>query len=212
MSIASKISGYNRKRKWLIFTKNILYDQHTKILDVGFNNVEYSSVDNYLEKNYPFQQNITALGITGKNIFEKLYPLLKAILYDGKTFPFRDNNFDICWSNAVIEHVGDIDAQLFFIREMKRVSKIVFFTTPNKHFPIEIHTRTPLLHFLPKHIFEKYLNLIGKKWATGDYMNLLTKKDLTKLLEAAKITNYKIIENKILGFTLDYIIIFKSEV
>ena len=128
-------------------------------------------------------------------------------MYDGKRFPFTDKTFDICWSNAVIEHVGSFEDQLYFLKEMNRVSNHVFFTTPNRFFPIEVHTRTPLLHIVSKTIFEKYLKLIGKNWATGNYMNLLSKKQLVTLLEKANITNYKIIRNKILCFTLDFVVI-----
>ena len=210
MNIAQKLSAFNRERKWNNFKKNLSFDSKTKILDVGFNNIEYSAVDNYLEKKYPFQQNITALGIDGKDNFIKKYPLVNVVLYDGTTFPFKDKCFDICWSNAVIEHVGDINAQLYFISEMHRVSKFAIFTTPNKNFPIELHTRTPLLHLLPKSIFDKFLTKIGKTWATGNYMNLLTKMDIVNLLSKASITNYTIKGNRLLGFVMDYIIIVKS--
>lgn len=207
MSIADKISQYNRRRKWGLFTENLIYNQSTKLLDVGFNDIEYSNVDNYLEKKYPYQNNITALGVIGKENFQKKYPLVKVVLYNGKQFPFDNNSFNICWSNAVIEHVGTYEEQLNFIKEMCRVSSQVFFTTPNKHFPFEIHTRTPVLHIISKKLFEKYLVFIGKKWATGNYMNLLTEKQIIVLLKDANISNYKIIRNRLLGFILDFVVI-----
>lgn len=210
MNLAQRLSAFNRERKWIYFKNNLSFDSNTKILDVGFNDYEYSSVDNYLEKKYPFKQNITALGVDGKDNFQKKYPLVNVVLYDGKTFPFEDKSFNICWSNAVIEHVGDFNAQLFFISEMKRVSKNVIFSTPNKHFPIEIHTRTPLLHLLPKSLFDKYLNFIGKKWAAGNYMNLLTKRNIVNLLKKANVSNYIITGNKLFGFSIDYVVIIRS--
>jgi SAM-dependent methyltransferase len=209
MKIAQQISAYNRERKWNYFKKNIPFDNKTKILDVGFNNVEYSPVDNYLEKKYPFQQNITALGIVGKDKFQKMYPLVNAVLYDGKRFPFEDKSFDICWSNAVIEHVGNTEDQLYFIKEMKRVSKTIIFSTPNKFFPIELHTRTLFLHWLPKSIFDQYLSKIGKKWASGSYMNLLSKRKIVRLLNQANLKNYFIKGNKFLGLSMDYIVVTK---
>ena len=206
MSFAYKISAYNRKRKWKIFQELFKPTTITTILDVGFSDQEYSQTDNFLEKNYPHPKNITALGIDTPRIFLERYPQVKVVQYDGKNFPFHDQEFDICWSNAVVEHVGDRDAQILFLQEAKRVAKRVFITTPNKHFPIEIHTRTPLLHFLPKRIFDKYLLCIGKKWATGDYMNLLSLKELETMLHQAGFTHYKIIKNKILFFTIDFIV------
>lgn len=207
MKIAEKVQGFNRNRKWGVFNKHILFEKSTQIIDVGFNDIEYSAFDNYLEKKYPYQQNITALGVVGKNNFNKNYPLVNAVLYDGKNFPFSNKSFDVCWSNAVIEHVGGFAEQLYFIKEMFRVSNQVFFTTPNRFFPIEVHTRTPLLHIISSSLFEKYLKLIGKSWATGSYMNLLSKKQLVLLMEKANVTNYKIIRDRVLCFTLDFVVI-----
>jgi SAM-dependent methyltransferase len=207
MSITHKISAYNRRRKWNTFLEIIKPSHYTTILDVGFAENEYSETDNFLEKNYPYPHNITALGINTPKIFLERYPRIKAVKYDGGKFPFGDKEFDICWSNAVIEHVGNREKQLMFLEEIKRVAKIAFITTPNKHFPFEVHTRTPLLHFLPKKCFDKYLFFIGKTWAAGDYMNLLSYKDIRKLLKKAEINNYEIIKNRLL-FTLDFVVIF----
>jgi hypothetical protein len=63
MSIAYKISAFNRKRKWKKFLEIIKPTPLMTILDVGFTENEYSATDNFLEKNYPYPQNITALGI-----------------------------------------------------------------------------------------------------------------------------------------------------
>ncbi len=212
MSIAYKVSAFNRKRKWRLFNDLLKPTSNTTILDVGFSEEEYSDTDNFLEKNYQYPENLTALGIDAPAKFIKKYPKVKVFQYDGETFPFKDRSFDICWSNAVIEHVGDRAKQINFLKEIKRVAKNGFITTPNKNFPVEVHTRTPLLHFLPKNLFDKYLCLVGKKWATGTYMNLLSLKDIKTLLQDSGINNYKIIQNKLLFFfTLDFVIYFKED-
>lgn len=178
-------------------------------MDVGFNNEEYLESENYLEKHYPYLEKITALGFAPADKFKKRYPKVKVITYKGGKFPFQDKKFETCWSNAVLEHVGDEQAQILFLKEIKRVAKKSFLTTPNKYFPVEVHTRTPFLHFLlPKKIFDRYLKLIGKAWAADDYMNLLSIRDIRRLLKSANIKNYQIIKNKFLFFTLDFIIIF----
>ncbi|MFA7087917.1 MAG: methyltransferase domain-containing protein [Patescibacteria group bacterium] len=209
MSLAYKISGLNRQRKYQKFLKYLGPTSNTTILDVGFNAEEYSAGDNFLEKNYPHPENITALGIDNPEQFLIRYPKVKALVYNGKSFPFQDKEFDIVWSNAVLEHVGSHNEQLIFLKEVNRVGKSFFITTPNKNFPIEVHTRTLFLHFLPKRIFDSYLKLIGKEWASGSYMNLLTKKRLIDLLAKAEIKNYTIIENRLGGLTIDFAIFKK---
>ena len=209
MSIAYKISGFNRRRKYNEFLKYLNPKPEALILDVGFTEEEYSDNDNFLEKNYPYKDKITALGMVEAKQFSFRYPKISAVIYDGKKFPFADKQFDIVWSNAVLEHVGSEEDQIFFLKEIKRVGLQAFITTPNKNFPFEVHTRTFLLHNLPKNIFDSYLNLIGKKWATGAYMNLLNEKKLRKLLDRAGIDNYQIIKNHLAGFVLDLVVVIQ---
>ena len=190
MPFANKISAYNRKRKWKLFINEFSPNENMKVLDVGFSDSDYSPVANFIEKYYPYPEKLTALGIDTPNNFSKRYPKIRVVQYDGNVFPFKDKAFDICWSNAVIEHVGNFDNQLFFIKEINRISKRAFLTTPNKYFPIEPHTRTPFLHYLPKEIFDTYLSFIGKKWAAGDYMRLLSINDIIKFLKNLLILRY----------------------
>lgn len=210
MSIAYRISAFNRKRKWDLFLKEIVPTQDLRVLDLGFSEKEYSQTDNYIEKYYPYPEMLTALGIEIPDEFKKRYPEVTVISYNGGTFPFENKSFDVCWSNAVIEHVGNRDRQLSLLTEIKRVSKRGFITTPNKYFPIELHTRTPLLHCFPNILFDKYLSMTGKAWATGDYMRLLSISDMKGLLRDANISEYKIFKNKLMGFTLDYVVVFQT--
>jgi SAM-dependent methyltransferase len=234
MSFAYKISGWNRKRKWDTFLEEIRPTPQSTILDIGFSEEEYSDTDNFLEKHYPQTEQITALCLETPESYlharkeadfqvpkeaialkkkqaSKRYPQLEIVTYDGKTFPFTDKSFDICWSNAVLEHVGEEPEQITFLKEIKRVASRAFITTPNRYFPVEVHTRIPLLHFLPKKVFDRILHLIGKGWAADEYMYLLSLSDLRKRLKAAGITKYKIIKNKLLFFTLDFVVIFEDE-
>ncbi len=210
-SISYKIQKKNRERKWRLFLKHLKPNKDSKVLDVGFNEYEYRDTVNYLEKNYPYQNNITALGIFENSPrFSERYPKVEIVNYDGAIFPFANKSFDICWSNAVIEHVGEKNNQIRFLKEIKRVSKKAFITSPNKLFPIEIHNRIPLLHILlPKKIFDKFLFRIGKTSFTGDNLNLLTMWQLKKCLKKAGISNYTIIRNRFLFFfTIDFVVIF----
>src|ERR1700753_292221 len=153
MSLSTRVSEFNRRRKWELFLNCVRPGPATTILDVGYTEREFSPTDNFIEKHYPYPHNITALGVSECHEFRQRYPQVRTLTYDGVSFPFADKSFDVCWSNAVIEHVGDHEQQLHFLREIVRVSRIAFVTTPNRLFPIEVHTRTPILHMLPKRLF-----------------------------------------------------------
>lgn len=182
-----------------------------KVLEVGIADREYSPVDNFLVKAYPWQEKITALGIGDVSGFSKLYPKVRAVSYNGRIFPFKKNEFDIAHSNAVIEHVGGSKDQELFLKEMARVAKRGMLTTPNRHFPIETHTRVPLLHWMGKKEFDKILHRLGKGWAAGPYMHLLCENDLRALAEKARLRNYRIIRNRLFGFTMTFTLIWFND-
>ena len=206
--IADKLADKNRRKKYDCFMKHLMPTEDTSILDVGGSEKEYRVTANILEKIYPYPENITVLGVDQYDEFLRRYSKVKIVTYDGGEFPFKNNQFDLCWCNAVIEHVGNEEQQEYFLNEIKRVSKKAFITTPNKHFPVELHTKIILLHFLPKKIFDKILTGTGKSWAAGDYMHLLSLSTIKRLLRKCNIDKFKIIKNKILGFTVDYVVIF----
>ena len=183
-----------------------------RFLEVGVASKEYSLTDNFLIKSYPYRERITALAVGDIKEFKRSYPDINTIVYDGRAFPVTDKCFDIAHSNAVIEHVGPLDAQKLFLKETVRVSKRGMITTPNKYFPIEIHTRVPLLHiYLGKERFDRFLRWIGKDWATGSYMYLLGKKDLEQIADSAGLANYCIVQNRFFGFTATLSLIYFEE-
>ena len=177
-SLAYHISAKSRAKKHAFFLSHILPTPTDTILDVGANALEYSDTDNYLEKHYPYPKQITVVSLDDPSALQKLYPEITCLQADGTKLPFADNEFTIAYSNAVIEHVGTLEAQLAFLKELARVSQRGYLTTPNRHFPIEVHTR--------------------------DYMSLLSKQDLLSLVELATIPNPVLTPHRFCGFIMTY--------
>ena len=73
----------------------------------------------------------------------------RVVLASGLALPFRDRAFEVCFSNSVIEHVGDARAQAAFAREVRRVARHYWVQTPNRRFPLETHFVCLFLHWLP---------------------------------------------------------------
>jgi hypothetical protein len=68
---------------------------------------------------------------------------------DVRSLPFKDKQFDFCFSNSVLEHVGTLYDQRLAAAEISRVADGYFIQTPNRLFPIEPHFLVPGWQFLP---------------------------------------------------------------
>jgi hypothetical protein len=87
------------------------------------------------------------------------------MIADARDMPFEDDYVDFALANAIIEHVGKEAEQRRMVDEMTRVARSWVITTPNKWFPVESHTHTLFLHWLPswrrkhEHKFTRLLSL-----------------------------------------------------
>ena len=77
---------------------------------------------------------------------------------DARMLPFKENAFDIVFSNSVIEHVGTHADQQQFAAEIRRVGRSYWVQTPNRRFPVELHLMLPLVHYLPKRVQRAIVN------------------------------------------------------
>lgn len=149
---ASRVSLRSRERKLELFRELLLPGPETTVVDVGVTDAPFGSgsTDNFFEALYPWPERITGVGMTELDRFSAAFPQVRAVRADGRSLPFGDGEFDLGFSNAVVEHVaGGRDGQRRFVHELCRVSRRVFVTTPNRFFPLEVHTLLPFAHWLP---------------------------------------------------------------
>ena len=150
--VASRVSMRSRRRKLDRFLELLQPGPETTVVDVGVTDAPFGdgSSDNFFEALYPWPGQITAVGHTGLDRFTAAFPQVRAVRADGRELPFADGEFDLGFSNAVVEHIaGGRDGQRRFVHELCRVSGRVFVTTPNRWFPLEVHTLLPFVHWLP---------------------------------------------------------------
>ena len=128
-----------RQPRMRLFERTFQITSRTRILDVGGSPAiwQYASV----------QPRLTVLNVPGAIESGAGYD---SVAGDGRMLPFGDSEFDIVFSNSVIEHVGTLEDQRRFAEEVARVGRRYWVQTPNRRFPVELHVMLPFIHFLPK--------------------------------------------------------------
>ena len=183
LRIKTRFSVKARKKMYRRFLAICAPQPTDSVLDLGLTPDGRLEDSNLFEKTYPWKGQITGVSVEDcANIAQK-YGLKRFVLTCPKRpLPFRDGEFDVLFCSVVLEHVGAREDQRFFLSECLRVANRVFLTTPNRWFPLEMHTFIPFLPWLPWSLFQKLVKPIRNGfWSDVDNLNLLDKRSLRTL-------------------------------
>jgi hypothetical protein len=188
-SFAERLAISARARIFADFMARMRPSPSDRILDVGVSDV-VGDAANALERAYPYRRNITACGLGEGVEFRRTFPEVDYVRIEPNVrLPFVDQSFAIATSNAVLEHVGSFEHQVFFVKELCRVASRMFISVPNRYFPVEHHTAIPLMHYQSS-VFRLVCRFSGKsEWAREENLILMTRKRLWRL--AAAVTTKK---------------------
>ncbi len=166
-----------------LFLQSMRPTPETSVVDVGVSDGGYGQdtygTANFFEAAYPWPERIVAVSTQYLTQFQKAFPQVTAVRADGRALPFPDDSFDIGFSNAVVEHLPDLESQRAFVHEVCRVSQRVFVTTPNRLFPLDTHTLVPLAHWLPDARRDAVYRTLGRSEGLG--LRLLSPNGLLQL-------------------------------
>ena len=71
------------------------------------------------------------------------------VIAEATQLPFADGGFDLILSNQVITYLQDPRRHVHEIARLLKPGGVAYLAAPNRYFPFEPHTKTPLVHWLP---------------------------------------------------------------
>ncbi len=176
-----------------IFSKN----EPIRILDLG------GTAYFWEKSNIPDLPNIS-ITLLNLHLESSEHPNIQAVTGDAtKLVAFKEKEFDLVFSNSVIEHLYTRANQLKMANEIQRVGRFHFIQTPNKHFPVEAHYALPFAQYMPSSwvyfLLTKTKLSRLQKWkpeAAKQYLDeilLLNEQDLKSLFPNSKIYREKVL-------------------
>jgi hypothetical protein len=198
-----------RKEMANIINRQLDNIELTDALDIGSTDDNNFESSNFLIKNINNIKHYKSL--SNQVITDKFFSssLIKSITDNLSVEEVDKFKSDLVISNATIEHVGSLEDQIKMISNIIRLSKKIFIiTTPNRFHPIDFHTKLPLIHWLPKKIHRKLLNMLNLNFfAKEDNLNLMSENDLKKALANQNIKKYQIFHIRLFGFKSNFLVI-----
>jgi ubiquinone/menaquinone biosynthesis C-methylase UbiE len=140
----NSVAGRLRQKRWDVFRSlTDSLERPLKILDVG------GFQDVWERIGFVDRPDIR---ITMLNIVKvpNRHWNIECVEGDACSMPqFHDGEFDVVYSNSVIEHVGGDKEIQSMANEIRRVGQRYYVQTPNRYFPVEPHFVFPMFQFMP---------------------------------------------------------------
>ena len=215
--------SYQRKAMPLSFVRHVLRRQQAllyaryerlfpprpgvRVLDLGVTGSLRERAGHFFESRFPYPTSITAAGIEPSDGFAACFPEIPYVrISRDEGLPFADDEFDVVFCSAVIEHVGRRERQREFLAEILRVGRAAFVTTPNRWYPVELHTVLPLIHYLPTPAYRAIYRWLGFEFfASEEHLNLLDERELRALAPAS--AQLEVLRHRFLGITSNLLLV-----
>lgn len=175
-----QLQQISRRKKFDLFMQVFEPTPADLILDIG------GAEGSFFSALYPWPERVVVVDLRCSALQQLRHST--PVLGDALRLPFADAAYDIVWSNAVIEHVGDFSLQRRFAHEIRRVGQGYFLATPWKGFPIELHYKLPLYQFVPKQVQKWLIRRLDIGWrekGRWEDINLLWHRQLVQLFPDA---------------------------
>ncbi len=203
---ASVASNMRRKRFDLFLQLVEDLPRPVRILDVG-GRLNYWQIMGYTS---PDDIHVTLVNL--EDIAVEGYDNFEYRKGDARHMPeFADNEFEVVFSNSVIEHVGGLEDQRAMAQEIRRIGKRYYVQTPNYYFPMEPHFLVPFFQMMPLEVRARLhanfdlgwvpkTNDLDKAREDAAYIRLMKRHEVEELFPGASL-----FEEKFAGMTKSFV-------
>ncbi|MDX6370590.1 MAG: hypothetical protein QOG93_2092 [Gaiellaceae bacterium] len=173
--VAGPVSSRARRRRYRVFVEALGLRDDERVLDVGCGSAGLRALDD--------RHDVTGLDARPQPRYAGGQEHF--VRGDALALPFADGEFDVAYSNSLIEHVEPAD-RARLAAEIRRVAGRFFVQTPNRWFPVEPHVLLPLFQFLPRAL-RRRLWRFGASGEEFQDIALLDRRELARLFPDALI-------------------------
>lgn len=156
----NSVSSRQRKKRFGFFLEYCReLKKPLKIIDLGGSDYYWKHLE--MTDNSDFEILILNNEIQDTGSFRNIRFMKK----DVKELSFiEDKEYDLVYSNSLIEHLNTFEEQKKLAKEISRIGKRFFIQTPNFYFPVEPHFLFPFFQFLSVKMKTKLISKHNLGW------------------------------------------------
>lgn len=171
-----------REKRFAVFRSKIASERIGHLLDVGGFASDWHGRGELVER-------VTTLNLTipGESTSPPGSPVIESIEGDARKLRMRDGEYEVVYSNSVIEHVGSFEDQMAFAQEVRRVGGKLWIQTPAFSCPVEPHYLGLFVHWIPlrwRWPFIRWGTFIGLTGAAGE-------EGLRSIMQTTRLLTYR---------------------
>jgi hypothetical protein len=151
-----------RRKRFARFERWITPKDHEKLLDLGGYPMNWFGKGRVIG-----EVHVVNLGLAEFANPPDGSPVIRAINGDARCLDMEDDQYDIVFSNSVIEHVGSLEDQQAFAREASRLGTRVWIQTPAFECPLEPHFLGAFIHWFPRNWHAPMARFLSVRGLTG---------------------------------------------
>ena len=143
--------------------------------------LDYGCGSGHIARYFARRNDVTAADITDQRDAGQRHGMRFVLIESGR-LPFEDVSFDIVLLNHVIAYVPNQESLMLEVRRILRDGGVCYFALPNRNFPLEAHSKIPLIHYLPWPVFFAVFRRVMR---SDQPVYLLSYRDMVRLIHAA---------------------------
>jgi hypothetical protein len=198
---ANSVTSQLRRRRWERFLREFPQIAEMHVLDIG-------GEAQFWRRRKPRPAHVTMVNVVAEEAEE---PWIRSVVGDGCALPAGLGEFDLVFSNSVIEHVGGHWRRERFAEQISAAAPRYWVQTPNRYFPVEPHFLFPFFQHLPRPVQAS----IAAHWPVGNFGRVRDREVAfgyaleIELLSRAEIRRYfpgaELLAEKVAGLTKSWI-------
>ncbi|MBL8006293.1 MAG: class I SAM-dependent methyltransferase [Ignavibacteria bacterium] len=179
----NSVSALQRKKRSGFFTEYCTgLKKPLKILDIGGSDYYWRCLGFTGDDNYKI------MIINTENQKTDDFTNITFLKRDARDLRFiSDGEYDLVFSNSMIEHLNSYDEQKKLAGEIRRTGKKYFIQTPDYYFPLEPHFLFPFFQFLSVEMKTKLI----RKYSLGWFEKQTNQENARQLAESVRLLKEK---------------------